>query len=457
MRYTKLYNEKCCSPDAAVNAVKSGDWVDYGHFLCAPPVLDRALAEKKDELTDVKIRSVGFPGLAAVAQADPKRETFCYNSWHFTGGDRILHDKGGCNYIPLFYHEGPGHYQMKNADTDVFMVRTTPMDKNGFFNFGIANSFQRAQAERAGTVIVEVNENIPRCYGGYHEGLHISEVDRVVEGDHAPLFSLPDPDISPEDKKIAERVTQRIENNACLQLGIGAMPNAIGNMISESGLKDLGVHTEMLCDSFVNMYEAGCISGRAKSADPGKMVYTFALGSQRLYDFLDHNPVCASYPVDYTNRLETIASNDRAIAVNNAVEVDLYGQVSSESSGFRQISGTGGQFDYSYGSYHSRGGQSFICLASTKTGKDGKIRSRIKPFLDHGSVVTLPRTCVQYVVTEYGIANLKGKSTWERAKALIDIAHPDFREELMKSAEHQNIWRPSGVLVRDPEELNKAM
>lgn len=445
MQPATLYNKKLCSPETAVKRIKSGDWVDYGHFLGAPIVLDRALAERKDELFDVKVRSVGFLGMAAVGGPDLERKSFCYNSWHFTGGDRLLHDKGACNYIPLLYHEGPGYYRMKNADTDVFMVRAAPMDKNGFFNFGISNSFQRAQAESARTVIVEVNKNMPRCYGGYHEGLHVSEVDAVVESDHAPLFSLPDPPISEVDLEIAEQVVERIENGACLQLGIGAMPNAIGKMIAESSLRDLGVHTEMLCDSFVDMYEAGCISGRHKSIDPGKMVYTFALGSQKLYDFLDHNPACASYPVDYTNKLETIAANDKAVAVNNAVEVDLYGQVSSESSGFRQISGTGGQFDYNYGSYHSRKGQSFICLSSTKTGKNGAVNSRIKPFLDHGSVVTLPRTSVQYVVTEYGIADLKGKSTWERAKALIEIAHPDFRDDLMNAAEEQNIWRPSAV------------
>lgn len=448
MNLAYMYHKKLTTVESAVDAVNSFDWVDYGHFLCTPVMLDQALAKRVNELIDVKIRGVGFPGISAVATADPHRTSFVYNNWHFTGGDRALHDKGLCNYIPLFYHELSDFYSREEVNTDVFMVRTAPMDKNGFFNFGVANSGQRAQAERARKIIVEVNENIPYCYGGYNEGLHISEVDMIVESDNAPLFALPEPEIGSVDKRIAERVVERIESGSCLQLGIGAMPNAIGKLIAESNLRDLGVHTEMLCDSYVDMYEAGCISGRKKSDNPGKIVYTFALGSKRLYEFIDRNSLCSSFPVDYTNNLERIASNRKAVAVNNAVEIDLYGQVSSESSCFRQISGTGGQFDFSYGSYHSKGGQSFICLSSTTRDKQGKVKSRIRPFLDHGTIVTLPRTAVQFVVTEYGMANLKGKSTWERAKALIEIAHPTYREELMKQAEKMKIWKPSSQGLR---------
>jgi butyryl-CoA:acetate CoA-transferase len=443
VNFIKTYNEKLTSAEKAVQIIKSGDWVTYGHFLCAPIELDTALAKRTGDLSGVRVSAVGFPGLSQAGAADPDRSSFIYNNWHFTGGDRVLHDKGLCNYIPLLYHEGPGHYDMANTDTDIFMVRAAHMDKNGFFNFGIANSFQKAQANRAKKIIVEVNENIPYCYGGYSESLHISEVDLIVESGNSPLFSLPEPAISDVDQKIAELVVERIENGSCLQLGIGAMPNAIGKIIASSDLRDLGVHTEMLCDSFVDMFEAGCISGQKKSGNLGKMVYTFALGSQKLYDFIDGNSSCSSFPVDYTNNLERIASNEKAIAVNNAVEVDLYGQVSSESVGFRQISGTGGQFDYNYGSYHSKGGKSFICIASTKKDKDGKLKSRIQPFFENGTITTLPRTTTHYVVTEYGMANLKGKSTWERAKALIEIAHPDFREELIQHAQNMNIWRQS--------------
>lgn len=439
MDYTKQYSNKVMQPAEAVGQISSGDWVDYGCFLATPITLDRELAARVGEVEDVKIRALGFPGIAAVAKADPEARSFKYNSWHFTGADRKLHDQKSCNYIPLLYHEGPGYYQKHDINTDVMLLRTSPMDKKGFFNFGVSNSFTRAQISAAKKVIVEVNENMPYCYGGYEEQVHISEIDAIVESGHEDMFSLSAPHISDVDEQIAEIVVSQIENGACLQLGIGAMPNAIGKLIANSSLRDLGVHTEMLCDSFVDMYEAGCISNRNKKRDVGKFVYTFALGSKKLYDFLDHNSACASYPVNYTNRLENIAGNDRAIAINNAIEIDLFGQVSSESCGTRHISGTGGQLDYTYGCYHSPGGKAFICLSSSVVDRDGVRRSRIRPFLEPGTITTLPRVMVNYVVTEYGMVNLKGKSTWERAKALISIAHPEFREELLDHAKRMNI------------------
>ena len=439
MKYARAYSSKLMSPGEAVQLIKSEDWVDYACFLATPITLDKELAKRVGDLENVKVRSLGFPGLAAVAKADPEGRSFTYNSWHFTGADRKLHDQKVCNYIPLCYHEGPGYYEKEDITTDVMLLRTTPMDSKGFFNFGVSNSFTRAQIKAAKKVIVEVNENMPYCYGGYEEQVHISEIDAVVESDNEDMFCLPEPNISEVDQRIAEIVVSQIEDGACLQLGIGAMPNAIGKLIANSSLRNLGVHTEMLCDSFVDIYEAGCISNRNKKHDVGKFVYTFALGSKKLYDFLDRNPSCSSYPVDYTNRLDKIAANERAIAINNALEIDLFGQVSSESSGTRHISGTGGQLDYTYGCYHSRGGKALICLSSSVVDKDGSRRSRIRPFLEPGTITTLPRVMVNYVVTEYGMVNLKGKSTWERAQALVSIAHPDFREELTEQAKRMNI------------------
>ena len=445
MNHKEEYERKLVNADAAVKAVKSGDWVDYGHFTCAPTFLDAALARRVEELRDVKVRALTFPGMAAIATADPYQEHFTYNNWHFSGGDRTLHDRGLCNYIPLLYHEGPSLYSI--IDTDVFMVKVAPMDKDGYFNFGPSNSISKYIADRAKTVIVEVNTNVPYCYGGRNEAIHISKVDYIVESDNKPLFCTAEPKIGDVDRKIASLIVEEIPDGGCLQLGIGAMPNAVGKLIAESSLKDLGVHTEMLVDSYVDMYMAGRVTNMKKHTDKGKMVYTFALGSRKLYDFIDQNRCCASYSVDYTNNPENIRANDNTIAINNAVEVDLFCQVSSESSGTRQISGTGGQFDFVFGAFHSKGGKSFICLSSTTKDKFGTVKSRIRSVLEPGSIVTVPRTIVHYVVTEYGKAMLKGKSTWERAEALINIAHPTFREELIKEAELMGIWRRSNRLA----------
>lgn len=433
------YQKKLTSAEKAVQIVKSGDWIDYGAFGTSPETLDIALSQRVNELHDVKIRGLAFPGRAGVATAENAEGRFIYNNWHFSSGDRKNHDQGNCYYIPFLYNEGPSHYE-RNLTTDVCMVRTTPIDAFGYFNFGVGNSFQRAIIENAKKVIVEVNDSLPLCLGGTGESLHISEVDHVVESDNKPILTIGSSPISETDKKIANFIVPEICDGACIQLGIGGLPNAVGKLISQSDLKDLGVHTEMLADSYLEMFKAGRITNLKKNMDKGRMVYTFALGSQDLYDFIDNNPTCASYSVGYTNKLSNISANDNVVSINNAIELDLYGQVSSESSGFRHITGTGGQFDFAYGAYHSQGGKSFICLSSTVTAKDGTVKSRIRPVFDPGTIVSLPRTMTHYIVTEFGVVNLKGKSTWERAEALISIAHPDFRESLIEEAERMKIW-----------------
>ncbi|WP_407309900.1 acetyl-CoA hydrolase/transferase family protein [Desulfosporosinus sp. SB140] len=440
MDYKSEYLHKLVSADEAVKVVKSGDLVHYGEFMMASHILDAALAKRKDDLEEVNIRTVTCPFMPQTVINDPERKHFIYNDWHFSGTSRKLHDKNLCNYIPLNYHEGPSIFNRGLVPVDVALIKVTPPDQHGFVNLGTSNSITHAFCDAAKTVVAEINESVPRCLGGTRETLHVSEIDYFVEGDNRPLAQLPETPISDVDKAIAQIVLEQIEDGACLQLGIGAMPNVVGAMIARSDLKDLGVHTEMLVDSFVDMYEAGKITGLRKQLDKGKMVYTFAMGTNKLYDFLNSNPICASYPVDYTNDPDVICQNDNMICINNAIEVDLYGQAASETSGIRQISGTGGQLDFIYGSFKSKGGKGLICLSSTFRDKEGNLQSRIKPTLTPGSIVTIPRSINYYVITEYGIAMLKGKSTWQRAEALINIAHPDFREELIKEADAQKIW-----------------
>ncbi|RZN68533.1 MAG: hypothetical protein EF807_05780 [Candidatus Methanolliviera hydrocarbonicum] len=230
-----------------------------------------------------------------------------------------------------------------------------------------------------------------------------------------------------------------IENGSTMQLGIGGMPNIIGQLLMEHGKKDLGIHTEMFTDSMADLIEEGVITGRKTSLNPGKAVHCFAAGSRRMYDFMDHNTSLAGFPVDYTNDPYIISQNEKQVAINSAIAVDLTGQVCSETVGYRHISGTGGQLDFTLGAYMSKGGKAFTCLHSTYKTKDGEVESRIVPQLERGDVVTVPRSVTSYVATEYGVVNLKGKTSWERAKLLISIAHPDFRDELEREAEEKNI------------------
>jgi butyryl-CoA:acetate CoA-transferase len=439
MNHREEYRRKLVTPEEAVKSVRSGDWIEYGAFSGQTILLDRALAARKEELHDVKIRgTLRMAGIPEVVKADPSGEHFCFNSTHLGGMERKLSDEGLCSHIPVLYHEQPGYYR-KYVRTDVLFQTVTPMDENGFFNFGPQISHAMALCETAKTIVVEVNPNLPRCLGGYQESIHVSKVDYIIEADW-PLPELPEIVPSDTDRRIAGLIMEQLEDGSCVQLGIGGMPNAVGAMIAESGLKDLGIHTEMFVDSFVNMVDSGRVTGARKNIDKYKIVCTFALGSKRTYEFVNNNPLVAFYPVDYTNDPSVICRNDKAMAINNCVEVDLFGQVCSESSGIRQISGTGGQFDFTYGAARSKGGKSFLCMSSAYTKKGGMV-SRVKPVLTLGATVTVPRTAVDYLVTEYGIVNLKGKTLWERAESIISIAHPDFRDELKKEAQNMGIWR----------------
>ncbi|HOB12469.1 MAG TPA: acetyl-CoA hydrolase/transferase C-terminal domain-containing protein [Syntrophomonadaceae bacterium] len=449
--YLQMYKDKLCTAAEAVQCIESGDWVDYALFNGKPVACDQALAARKDELEDVKIMTaVTLPPIPEVVMKDPKGEVFTYLDLQFSAASRIMQDKcDGVFYHPVNFGEAENYFSGVWDDPDkygavprkAFIVRTAPMDKNGYFNFGMNNSVTYAQIKSARKVIVEVNTNIPVCLGGAREQVHISEVDYIVESENEPLFALPSVDPTEVDRKIAEHVMYHIRDGCCVQLGIGAMPNLVGKMINETDLKDLGGNTEMLVDAYMDMWESGKMNGRRKNVDDGKIVYTFALGSQELYDWMDNNPALASYNVGYVNHPLRLASIDNLISINQALEVDLYSQVNAESSGIRQISGNGGMSDFVMGAYWSKGGRSLICLPSTYTDKEGKLHSRIVPSFRPGTITTVPRQFVHIIVTEYGWESFKAASTWVRAEKLINLAHPDFRDELIREAEKMKIWR----------------
>ena len=445
MNYREEYASKLTTAAQAVSVVKDGDWIDYGWCTGHPVALDQALAERMPQLTDIKVRGGVALWAPAIFKIDNPQEHFCWNSWHMSGIERKAVDQGFAYYSPMRYSELPRFYR-ENVEVDVVMIQVTPMDEHGYFNFGPSASHLADMCRTAKHIIVEVNANMPRCLGGFDEGIHVSQVDAIVEGNNPEIGILNGAAASDVDKAVAELIVKEIPNGACLQLGIGGMPNAVGSLIAESDLKDLGVHTEMYVDAFVDIANAGKINGSKKNFDRGRQTYAFAAGTKKLYDYLDNNPECMSAPVDYTNDARVIAGLDNFISINNAVDIDLFGQVNSESAGIRHISGAGGQLDFVMGAYLSHGGKSFICCSSSFTSKDGQLHSRIVPTLTQGSIVTDTRANTQYLVTEYGMVNLKGLNTWQRTEAIISIAHPNFRDDLIKEAEKMKIWRRSNKI-----------
>ncbi len=425
--------------DAAA-LVRSGDWLDYGAVLGQPDAFDRALAARVGELRDVNIRGTLSLRPRAVLEADPERDHFNFFNWHLGGYDRKQCDAGRQNYIPCNLGEIPDYYRRFIDPPDIMVIKTCPVDANGYFNLSATNLWHGAVASRAKVVIVETEPALP-CVHGIENGMHTSQVDYVIEGDGESVPELPNLAPTDADRAVARLIAAEIDDGACLQIGIGAMPNAVCSLLLETGVRDLGIHTEMLTDGIIDLYKAGVVTGSAKNVQPGKMVCSFGLGSKKLYDTIDDNPDISCQPVETTNLPHLIMQNDRLMTINNTTQMDLQGQAASESSGHRHISGTGGQLQFVRGGYASNGGKSFICMSSTYE-RASERRSRIVLDLTPGNVVTAPRSDTMFVVTEYGLVNLKGKSIPERAKAMISLAHPDFREDLEREA------RTNGLIPR---------
>ena len=435
------YRQKLRTPDEAVRCINSGDWVDYTVSLAFPQLLDAALARRKEELHDVKIRGNLLFGPIQTVECDPSREHFIYNTWHCSEYERKLCDKGLCNYIPMVFHNVVPYYE-HFLTVNVAMVAVTPMDRHGYFNLSCSTGTVKGIVDRADIVILEVNERLPRVFGGFGDCIHISEADYVVEGEHPPLPEFVPDKPTDIERSIAGHIFPYIPDGANLQLGIGGMPGVVGEMLAQSDLKDLGMHTELCTDAYVTLHEAGKLTNRHKQVLPGKGVAGFAFGTRKLYDWLDENPGLAFCPLEFVNDPTVIRRIDNMVSINECLAVDIFGQVSSESAGLRQISGTGGQLDFLLGASESNGGKAFLCLPSTYTDRKGHRHSNILPHF-HGEIVTSPRSQVFFIVTEYGAVNLEGRSTWERAEMLVSVAHPDYRDELIEAAEKMKIWRKS--------------
>ncbi|MGB4214700.1 MAG: acetyl-CoA hydrolase/transferase C-terminal domain-containing protein [Dethiobacteria bacterium] len=421
MNWKDLYRQKLTSVEEAVKVVRSGDRVVLSHCAGESLALSRALVQSAPRLENVTI--IHFLMLGPNRFCEPGMEIHFKHLSLFAGASvRGAINSGRADFIPCFFSEVPRLFREGYLPVDRALIHVSPPDEHGFMSFGVAVDYTKIAARCAETVVAAVNPRMPRTLGDSF--IHVSEVDCLVEIEE-PVIEVPLPEIGPVEEAIGRHVASLIEDGATLQLGIGAIPDAVLRFLSDK--KDLGIHTEMFSDGVVDLVEAGVITNEAKSIHRGKLIATFLMGSRRLYDFVDNNPAVEMHTVDYTNDPFVIGRNSKMVAINGALEVDLTGQVCADSIGFTHYSGVGGQVEFVRGAARSPGGKSIIVLPSTAAG--GQV-SRIRVALSEGASVTTTRNDVHYVVTEYGIADLRGKSFRQRAEALIAVAHPDFRREL---------------------------
>ena len=424
------YKEKEISLDEAVSMVDDGDKIVAAMAGSEPQGLLERLADRGQEFSGVTVVSCLM--MQDYGFTEPELKGHIFNeSWFYGEHDRKNHEHGNVSYIPNNLH-GAGINKAANDDIDVFWGTAAPMDSRGYFSLSLGLTYEKVMIEEADLVVLEINENLPRTNGDTQ--VHISRLDHVVE-DNGPLIELPYIDPGDIEEKIGRNVAELIEDGSTLQLGIGGIPNAITECLKDK--KDLGVHTEMLTDGMVDLFYEGAITNSRKSIWPGKMVATFALGTQKLYDFIDGNIAVEFQQGKITNDPAVIGQNHKMVSINTALQVDLTGQVCSEALGNTQYSGTGGQVDTHRGAQRSEGGRGIIALRSTAGGGD---ISTIVAQLPQGSKVTLGRNDIDTVVTEHGVAELKGKCIRDRVEAMISIAHPDFRDVLREEARDIELW-----------------
>lgn len=420
MTWRTWYKEHLFTPAQAVQQIKSGQRVVVAHACGEPSIILDALVANAAQYENVEIIHMVAMGKAAYCQPQYDKN-FHHNAFFLGGSTRAAAAEGRVDFTPVYFSEIPGLLR-EDLRPNVTLLQCSPPDAHGYVSLGVSVDYTKPAAEASDLVIAQVNQNMPRTLGDSF--LHVTQIGCLVEAD-TPVIELAPPKIGDVERAIGENVASLVRDGDTLQLGIGAIPDAVLLFLKEKN--DLGIHTEMFSDGVVELVEAGVITNKVKTLHRGQSVATFLMGTRRLYDYVSDNPAVAMYPVDYVNDPYVIGQNDNLVSINSCVQVDIMGQVVSTSAGLRQISGVGGQVDFVRGANLSKGGRAIMAMPST-TGK-GKI-SKIVPFLDQGSAVTTTRNEVNYVITEYGIARLKGKSLRQRAEALIRIAHPDFRDEL---------------------------
>ena len=425
-----LYQQKRMAAADAVSLVRDGDAVVVPTAVGEPPALLHALSERRHTLRNVAVSQI-LP-LRKFAYIDPEtRAHIRHDAYFFSGATRPGGHAGWVDYIPAYFSELPMLIDRGLSPADVVVSMASPMDEHGYFSLSLAPDYTMAAVRRARVVLLEVNPNVPFANGDCL--VHISQVSGLVESDEE-LFEVGLPQIGPVQEAIGKHVADLIDDGATLQIGYGGIPDAVVMQLQHK--RDLGIHTEMIGDGILSLIESGAVTNRKKTFMPGKTIATFALGSRRLYRALHRNPAIEMHPVDFTNDPYIAARNDKLCAINATLQIDLLGQCGSESLGHLPYSGTGGQVDFVRAANRSKGGKAFIVLPSTA--KDGAV-SRIAPVLSPGTHVTTSKNDINYVVTEFGVAELRGKTAKQRAEALIGIAHPDFRAELRESARKMNL------------------
>ena len=430
MNVQELYAAKKTTPAEAIRLVQNGDTIVVPTAVAEPPALLHALSEYRRDFRDVKVAQI--LAVRKFGYLDPTTaEHVRHSAYFFSGATRPGFKEGVVDFTPSYFSEMPQLIDRGLMPAEVVFTQVSPMDAHGYFSLGLAADYTMAAIRRARAVVIEVNPNVPYAFGNCH--LHISQVSALVENDE-PILEVGLPAIGPVQQAIGKYVADMIEDGSTLQIGYGGIPDAVVMQLTHK--HDLGIHTEMIGDGILTLIESGAVTNRRKNYLPGKMVATFALGSKKLYNFLDRNPAFEMHPVDYTNDPYLAGQNDKLIAINATLEIDFLGQCGSESLGPLPYSGTGGQSDFVRAANRSRDGKAFIVLPSTA--KDNTI-SRIVPTLTPGTHVSTSKNDINYVVTEYGVAQLRGKSAKQRCEALIGIAHPDFRPQLREAAKKMHL------------------